>query len=172
MPFTPYHFGPSGLVGLLFKRRLDLPVFLLANVAVDLEVLLIAGLDLGYPAHRYAHTLLFGAVVGAAWGLAAYPLRPLFARLMRLLRLPYESGLRKMVISGVLGVWLHVLIDTTYHPDVHLLWPSRAWPLWRITYRHITRDQVKDLCVTLLIAAAALYVALLAIHQRRTRRIP
>ncbi len=172
MPFTPYHFGPSGLVGLLFKRRLDLPVFLLANVAVDLEVLLIAGLDLGYPTHRYAHTLLFGAVVGGAWGLAAYPLRPLFARLMHLLRLPYESGLRKMVISGVLGVWLHVLIDATYHPDVHLLWPSHAWPLWRIAYRHITRDQVKDLCVTLLIVAAALYVVLLAVQQRRTRRTP
>ena len=111
-------------------------------------------------------------MVGGAWGLAAYPLRPLFARLMHLLRLPYESGLRKMVISGVLGVWLHVLIDATYHPDVHLLWPSHAWPLWRIAYRHITRDQVKDLCVTLLIVAAALYVVLLAVQQRRTRRTP
>ncbi len=170
MPFTPYHFGPSGLVGLLFKRRLDLPVFLLANVAVDLEVLLIAGLHLGYPTHRYAHTLLFGAVAGAIWGLAAYPLRPLFARVMNLLRLPYESGLRKMVISGVFGAWAHVLIDATYHPDVHLFWPSRAFALWRITYRHVTRDQVKDLCITLLVAAAALYVVLLAIQQRRTRR--
>ena len=39
MPFTPYHFGPHGCVGLVLKRYLDLPVFMLANVAVDLEPL-------------------------------------------------------------------------------------------------------------------------------------
>ena len=118
MPFTPYHFGPSGFVGLLFKRWLDLPVFVLANVVVDLEVLVVCLLDLGPPAHRYAHTLLGGAVLGVLWGLAAYPLRHWFRRVMHLLRLPYRTSLLKLVISGVLGVWLHVLIDGAYHPDV------------------------------------------------------
>ncbi len=39
MPFTPYHFGPSGFVGLVFGKWIDLPVFVLANVIVDVEVL-------------------------------------------------------------------------------------------------------------------------------------
>ena len=39
MPVTPYHFGPNGLVGLLFKRWIDLPVVVLANVVIDMEVL-------------------------------------------------------------------------------------------------------------------------------------
>ena len=39
MPFTPYHVGPSGFVGLVFGKWIDLPVFVLANVIVDVEVL-------------------------------------------------------------------------------------------------------------------------------------
>ena len=75
MPITPYHFGPSGFVGLALRKWLDIPVFVLANVVVDIEVLVIRLLGLGWPAHRYSHTLLIGAVVGAIWGVAAYPLR-------------------------------------------------------------------------------------------------
>ena len=41
MPFTPYHFGPSGFVGLVFGKWIDLPVFVLANVIVDVEVLVV-----------------------------------------------------------------------------------------------------------------------------------
>ena len=44
MPFTPYHFGPSGFFGLALKKWIDLPVFLLANVIIDVEVLLIPAL--------------------------------------------------------------------------------------------------------------------------------
>lgn len=78
MPYTPYHFGPSGFVGLIFKKHIDIPVFVLANVVVDVEVLVINLLGLGWPVHRYAHTLLIGAVVGAVWALVAYPMRRLF----------------------------------------------------------------------------------------------
>jgi len=39
MPFTLYHLGPALLLGLLFRRRLDLPTFLVANVVVDLEAM-------------------------------------------------------------------------------------------------------------------------------------
>lgn len=53
MPITPYHFGPDGFVGLLFKRWLDPPVFVLANVVVDLEVGTIALLHLGHPVLPY-----------------------------------------------------------------------------------------------------------------------
>ena len=39
MPFTPYHFGPSGFAGLLFRRWVNVPVFIAANVLIDIEVL-------------------------------------------------------------------------------------------------------------------------------------
>jgi len=167
MPLTPYHFGPSGLVGLVFHRWLDVPVFVLANVIVDLEVLTIRLLQLGAPRHRYVHTLLVGGLVGALWGLVAYPLRGIFARGMRLLGLPYQPGRMKMIVSGVLGLWLHVLIDGLYHFDVKLFWPSRSIWLWRCVQRYLDQHQIERICLGLLVAAVVVYVGTVLWYRRR-----
>jgi membrane-bound metal-dependent hydrolase YbcI (DUF457 family) len=166
MPFTPYHFGPSALLGLTFKKWLDIPVFVLANVIVDIEVLVIKQFGHVWPAHGYCHTLLFGAVVGAIWGIAAYPLRHLFEKVMRILLIPYRTGFWKMVVSGVLGVWLHVLIDGIYHGDVLIFWPSKARPLWRL----ISQEQVKTVCIGSFIAAAIVYAFAVASYLKKKKQ--
>jgi membrane-bound metal-dependent hydrolase YbcI (DUF457 family) len=159
MPFTAYHFGPSGLVGLVFRKWLDIPVFLLANIIVDIEVLYWGK----WPYHRYVHTLLIGAAVGLLWGAAAYPLRNLFKKVMRFFRLPYHTSFLKMLISGVLGVWLHVLIDAIYHWDVRLFWPSRARPLFAL----ISNRQVEAICLACFIPAFIVYaIAVLSSIQK------
>lgn len=153
MPFTPYHFGPSGFIGLALRKWIDIPVFVLANVIVDLEVLVIRLFGAGWPIHRYAHTLLLGTAVGIIWAVAAYPLRNLFKRLMQTLRIPYQPKFWKMLISGILGVWLHVVLDAIYHRDVRLFWPDKARPLYRL----ITRQQLEALCLAFFIAAIILW---------------
>jgi predicted N-acetyltransferase YhbS len=153
MPATPYHFGPSAFIGLIFRKWLDIPVFVLANIIVDIEVLAIAVFGLGRPIHRYAHTLLIGAGVGVIWAMAAYPARPLFAKLMQLLRIPYKTNFRKMLISGVLGVWFHVLIDGIYHWDVRMFWPSNSKLLFNI----VPHDWIEPICVVFFFAAIILY---------------
>jgi len=167
LPFTPYHFGPSGFVALTLRRWIDIPVFILANVIVDIEVLIAAILGLGYPIHRYAHTLLIGAVVGAVWGALAYKAKPAFEWAMQQLRIPYKTNFWKMVISGVLGVWLHVFIDAIYHGDVRIFWPSRAIPLFRL----ISRGQLKVVCLAFFAAAVILYAIAVKsyIKQDRTK---
>ncbi|MHC4395708.1 MAG: metal-dependent hydrolase [Planctomycetota bacterium] len=143
MPYTPYHIGPSGFFGLVFKKYIDVPVFVLANVIVDIEVLAINLLGLRWPIHRYFHTLLIGAALGVVWGLAAYPLRNLLKKIMTIVHIPYQTSFRKMLISGILGVWAHVLIDAIYHYDVRLFWPSRTNPLYRL----LTEEQVRNVCI-------------------------
>jgi len=165
MPFTPYHFGPSGFVGLVFRKWIDVPVFILANVVVDVEVLALWFAGLGAPYHRYCHTLLLGAVVGALWGAAAYPLRPAFKAVMQTLRVPYDASRLKMIISGVLGVWLHVLIDGAYHPDVKVFWPSQTVPLG-------TREQLKTVCLVFLIAAIVPYAMAVASYMKQNKTRP
>ena len=149
MPFTPYHFGPSGFIGLALRKWLDIPVFILANIIVDLEVLFFHK----WPVHRYFHTILIGAAVGALWGLIAYSVRPGFKWVMRLLHLPYQPGLFKMVISGVLGVWLHVILDTIYHWDVNVFWPYKTKTLFHL----VSQEQLKLICIGCLFAAVILY---------------
>lgn len=160
MPFTPYHFGPSGFVGLVFRKWIDVPVFVLANVVIDLEVLVIMTFRLGWPYHRYFHTLLFGAIVGAVWGAAAYPLRTFFGTVMRWCRLSYETTLPKMVLSGALGACMHVLMDGAYHHYTTVFWPNTTISLWKILRQYITREQGQAICIAFLVAAIAYILVL------------
>jgi len=162
MPFTPYHFGPSGFVGLVFRKWLDIPVFVLANVAADIEVLVYRN----WPYHRYAHTLLIGAAVGILWGVAAYPLRPLFKKIMQLFRLPYKTTFLKMTISGILGIWFHILIDSFCWWDVRLFWPSKLTPLYGL----ISQRQVEAICVAFFVAAVILYIFTVKTHVKQSRK--
>ena len=164
MPFTPYHFGPSGLVGLSFRKWIDLPVFVLANVIVDLEVVFIGKFGLGQGVHRYFHTLLLGAAVGIVWGLLAYHVRGIFKRLMGAVGLAYETSLLKMIISGILGVWVHVVVDAVYHWDVRLFWPGKARPLYNL----LSKGEVERWC--LICAALAVLVYVFLVLRRRKKR--
>jgi len=166
MPFTPYHFGPSGFIGLVFGKWIDLPVFVLANVIVDVEVLVVGILGLGWPAHRYFHTLLIGAVVGALWGVAAYPLRHFFKKMMKVFYIPYKTSLFKMIISGILGVWLHVLIDGIYHSDVRIFWPHKTTWLRQMIKQNITKEQIETICLLFFIAAFVVYILAVTVFRR------
>jgi len=165
MPFTPYHFGPSGFIGLIFRKWIDLPVFVLANIIVDIEVLVIGLLGLGWPMHRYFHTLLIGAVIGVIWAVIAYRLRHFFKKMMQILRIPYKTGFRKMIISGVLGVWLHVVTDGIYHWDVQMFWPGGTKPLWRL----LSQGQVKAVCIGFFVAAVIVYATTMLPYAKQNK---
>jgi len=162
MPFTPYHFGPSGLLGYIFRKWIDFPVFVLANIAVDLEVPLVRLLNLDWPYHRLCHTFLIGSVVGAVWGLAAYAWLDVLNRAMKKIRIPYRTNFLKMIISGILGVWLHVLIDGIYHYDAKPFWPIRKNYLWHL----LSQNQVKEICIICFVILIVLYV----LSRMKTRR--
>ena len=147
MPFTPYHFGPSGFFALVFKKYLDIPVFMLANVIIDIEVLV-------FGHHLYTHTLLLGAATGALWAVAAYPLRHFFKKIMQIFLLPYQTNLWKMIISGVLGIWLHVIIDGVYQWDVRVFWPSSS----KLLYRLISKGNIEIICLCFFVPAIILYI--------------
>ncbi|HUU19017.1 MAG TPA: hypothetical protein VMW72_17835 [Sedimentisphaerales bacterium] len=169
MPFTPYHFGPSGFIGLVFRKWLDFPVFVLANVIVDVEVLVVMLFDLGWPRHRYCHTLLIGAAAGALWGLAAWPLRNLFKKLMKLFRIPYKTNLLKMLISGILGLWLHILIDGAYHFDVKILWPNKIISIWRMIHHYLGQGKIQTICLIFFPAALVAYIFAVRSFSKNSR---
>ncbi|MBN1795305.1 MAG: hypothetical protein JW804_01400 [Sedimentisphaerales bacterium] len=174
MPFTPYHFGPNGFVGLVFKKWLDLPALLLANVIIDIEVLFRSHRVSGPLTHWnlphqvfHFHTLLIGGLVGALLGFVLYPWKGLLGKIMSLVRLPYKPTLLKMVLSGILGAWLHVIIDSIYHRDVEMFWPdTKLRPLWN----KLTQTQVKYLCIAFALAATLVYIFHLAKELRKKKQ--
>lgn len=163
MPFTPYHFGPSGCIALPLQKYIDVPVFMLANVVIDFEPGAVLLFDLNYPAHGYCHTFLFGGVIGLVWGLVAYAARNPLGWLMRLFGLPYRTNLGKMVLSGILGIWFHVLLDSLSWGDIRPFWPIDANPLYNLT----EPDTIRLLCALAYIPALILYIAAVIIYRRK-----
>ena len=158
MPYTPYHFGPSALIGFLLRKWVDIPVFVLANLAIDLEILVVEILRPKHFVPRYAHTLMLGTVVGIIWGVVAHFFKGVFRWVMEKIQLPYKTSMSKMIVSAIFGAWVHVLIDGLYRSDVRLFWPSKLTnPLARFS-----KGEVGFLCVMCFIAAFVVYVWILA----------
>ena len=91
---------------------------------------------------------------------AAYTLavRRFLAWAMRLVRIRYKANRWKMMVSGTLGIWLHVLLDGIYHYDVQLFWPSKVKELQRPLWRLIGAEELKFLCVIAFAGAVILYL--------------
>ena len=136
MPFTPYHFGPSGFVGLLFRRWIDVPVFIAANILIDIEVLADQRFSPGGAVHQlwHFHTLLIGGLAGAVFGALIYYIKPFrwfCEKSMSLIGLPSKVTLLSVVLAGLLGAWLHVFIDSFYHYDIQIFWPHKDNTIFR-----------------------------------------
>ena len=177
MPFTPYHFGPSGFIGLLFRRWIDPVIFVAANIVVDFEVLFHGDKW----AHRvwHFHTFLIGAAVGALFGAIIYLIKPLrfsIAQCMNFLHIRYQTSLLKMTIAGSLGACFHVLIDAFYHWDVQPLWPKRQNPLWHAVNDSwaadaATKHNIEIFCLLSFIGVIILVVlAVLQYNKKQTTK--
>jgi membrane-bound metal-dependent hydrolase YbcI (DUF457 family) len=157
------------LLGLALRRWIDLPVIVLVNIVMDFEPLIVMLFGLNYPTHGYVHTLLFGSVVGLLWAVFSfYFLKGFYGGLMKLLRLEYQPRLAAMLPAGILGVWLHVLLDSVMHPDVQPFWPMQLRPLLHI----ISLERLHQLCEYCVLAAFVLYIAILLMPllQNKIRR--
>ena len=164
MPFTPYHFGPSGFIGLLFRRWIDPVIFVAANIIVDIEVLFATDRF----AHRiwHVHTFLVASIVGAVFGAIVYgivPLRRLIAWFMDKIRISYKPSLWKMVLSGALGACFHVLIDAFYHWDVQPFYPKKGNVFWHwlnpnFSTDAATKQDIRIFCLLSLVPVIILVV--------------
>ena len=88
---------------------------------------------------------------------------------MHIFRVPYRTNLRKMLVSGILGVWLHVLIDGLYHYDVKIFWPHGTRSLWRLVQRHVDKPDIQTLCIAFLVASIIPYAIAVASYMKRSR---
>jgi membrane-bound metal-dependent hydrolase YbcI (DUF457 family) len=163
MPLTPFHIGPHSFVSLSWHRWLDVPIFVGVSVAIDIEPLLVTTFNLNYPLHGYFHTLLIGSLVGLSMAAVMYPLRHLAGKVMNLFRLPYAPTLFKMLVSGVLGAWLHILLDAPLYADIRPFYPWQANPL----YKCISMPAVYWLCTACFVLAGIPYFTIVFRAKRK-----
>jgi membrane-bound metal-dependent hydrolase YbcI (DUF457 family) len=130
MPFTPFHLGPALLLGLLLLRFIDFPTFLIANVIVDVEPLLVLVFGLDYPLHGFFHSFLGGAIVALVLTLVINRIRETVSPLLAFFRLEQRSSLRSILLAALSGVYLHILLDARMYGDIRPLYPLEADPFF------------------------------------------
>jgi membrane-bound metal-dependent hydrolase YbcI (DUF457 family) len=156
VPATPFHLPASALVAWPLRRHLDLPCLLLVNLAIDVEPAVASMLG-AEPTHGLAHTLVGATLIGTGVGWLVARSTGL---LERVLGGRYELRTRTAVLSGIVGGWLHVLLDAVMYGYLRPFFPLEANPLYL--------PGSSDL-LHLLAALALLPVLALAVRQRAWR---
>lgn len=166
MPFTPFHFGPSALIALPLNRYLDIPSFVLVNVVVDIEPLIVMLNNLSYPVHGYAHTFLGATLVGiGCGGILNIFKKPLASIMTKGFRLNYQSTFIKFIISGILGAWFHVLLDAPLYSDIKPFYPILTKPL----YGSISQKIMYEYCLISFFSALLLYAVIIFWRRKRIK---
>jgi membrane-bound metal-dependent hydrolase YbcI (DUF457 family) len=153
MPFTPFHWGPGLLLGLLVFPLLDLPCFLIASVVVDIEPLVLMMLPTPV-LHAFFHTHLGATLAGLALIPVVYFLHGLLARLMRLFGLQQDKSLPRIAAAALLGTNFHVFLDSFLYPEMHPFFPFLGNPFLGL----FTYGQVYLFCIVAFLGAIPLYV--------------
>lgn len=165
MPFTPFHFGPSACLSLPLRRYIDVPVFILANVVIDTEPLLVMIFNFSYPLHGLAHTFAGAAIIGLCFGFTAFFAKEFIEPIMKkTLRLRYTASLKKYTTSAILGSWFHVLLDSPLYIDIRPFYPfSDINPFLGI----IRGDLMYKICAYAFIPAMVVYVLMVIFDHRK-----
>lgn len=132
MPFTPFHLGPAILFGMVLRKNMHTPTFIVANVILDIEPLLVLILGLGHPLHSFFHTFIMGFFTGFVVGLAMSKLESVLAPFYKALLLEPDAkqGLGRFMLAGSSGTLLHVLLDSPLYDDIRPLYPLTVNPFY------------------------------------------
>ncbi|MCK4634805.1 MAG: hypothetical protein KAT37_02940 [Candidatus Aenigmarchaeota archaeon] len=128
MPFTPFHLGPGFLLGLIFRRWVNLAAILVASVIVDVRATycLFTGC---YPLHGPLHTFLGATILSLAVIIGVYVFRDQLKRISDFFKIEQDYSLQSIAIGSLLGVWVHIILDTFLYPEMHPFWPVPGNPL-------------------------------------------
>jgi len=145
-----------------------LPTFIVANVILDIEPLLVMLFGLNYPLHGYLHTFVSAIGVGVLLAYVMFKLeKPLNGFYLKLqLETSKSLPLKSFLIAGVSGTALHVLFDSLLYSNVHPFFPYLANPILNL---NMSISSVYLLCVLLGILGLTLYGVLFAYSLYKKR---
>ncbi|WFO74776.1 hydrolase [Desulfurococcaceae archaeon MEX13E-LK6-19] len=146
MPFTLFHIGPGLFFGLLLRKHIHPPTFLIANLIIDLEpIIMVFILGLDYPLHGYAHTFLAAIIIGILLGYTMYILekylKPIYSVFLD--NIDYAVALKGYILAGILGAVLHVLFDSPLYPDIKPFIPLQ----YNFLYNPSLTDEIYMICM-------------------------
>lgn len=120
MPFTTYHLGSALLIGYVLRKKVCWAALLICSVfVVDVEPIAVVVTRTGDDLHGYAHTFVASLALGALVGFVLYFARGYVKLLLSDLGLcNYCDSLRSYVLGGIVGWFIHVLMDAPIYHDI------------------------------------------------------
>jgi len=128
MPFTPYHWGPSLWIGLLFFRIFDFPTLLIASVIVDIEPFCVFFCNAPWPLHGFLHTFLGGSIAAIFTAMICYFLKKPIKKVMSVFKLAQNSSFKKIIWTSFFGVYFHILLDAFLYEEMNPFYPIKGNP--------------------------------------------
>ena len=165
MPFTPFHWGPGLLFGLLLFSYIDFPTFLLANVIVDIEPFLVLSLNLNYPLHGILHSFLGGTIFSFLLTMVMYRMRNILSPLMSYFKLDQTPSFKSILSASLSGIYLHIILDSFLYSDIRPFYPFAFNPFLR--HGMSIGFKVYGFCILSFIGAGAIY-AIRLVYQRKS----
>jgi membrane-bound metal-dependent hydrolase YbcI (DUF457 family) len=123
MPLTPFHIGPALLIGLLLLKWLDLPTFLIANVIVDIEPVMVIAFGLKCPLHGFFHSFIGGTIAAFLLTIFMRTVRPCLSSLLSRFKIDQSFSLKSILSASLLGVYIHIILDSRMHHDIRPFYP-------------------------------------------------
>ena len=160
MPFTPFHFGPALFIAVLFSAFINIPVFLIASVVVDIEPIIILLFDLDYPLHSFYHSFigatLLGAILGSSWCILQKnaSFNNLLDKLDEFDLLGNNSKL-SIFISAISSTLIHVTLDAFLYNDIRPFFPSEE----NFLLNNFSYSEVYGFCVISFLLGSLLYLS-------------
>jgi len=154
MPYTPFHLGPALFIGLLLFPILDLPTFIIANVIVDIEPFLVILFQLDYPLHGYFHSYLGGTIIAVILAVVMFLIKDYMQVVMNVFKLYQKSSFKQILSTSLLGVYLHISLDSPLYLDIKPFWPLDFNPLYGVG----SGFEIYGICSICFLIAFILYV--------------
>ena len=153
MPFTPFHLGPSLLIGLIFFPYLFLPSILLGSIIVDLEPLTFLILDLPV-LHLFFHTFLGATIMAILGAVVFYLLRGVLEKILAVFLLPQTASPVKITAASLIGAYSHIILDGILYPEMQPFWPILGNPFLGLA----SSSTIYLFCVLCFIIAIPIYI--------------
>lgn len=154
MPFTPFHLGPALFFGLLLFSLLDLPTFIVASVIVDIRAIFVYFGIMHGPLHGPLHTFLGGTIIAVLLAVIMFLIKDYTRRITKLFKLQQNSSFKKILITSLIGVYLHIFLDSPLYLDIKPFYPLDINPLYGI----VSSSVIYLFCVFSFIIAFIIYI--------------
>lgn len=132
LPFTPFHWGPSSWIGLIFFKIFDFPTLIISSVIVDIEPLYVLIFNRSLPIHGLLHTFLGGSILAILTAIICFLLKKQIKKVMKLFRLDQNTSFKKIILTSFIGVYLHILLDAFLYKDMNPFYPIIGNPFFNL----------------------------------------